>query len=812
MSRHRSSRRIPILLGITVVLGAAATAVGFSRGATPVDADAIGGLSSLLSTTGGTHPEVSGDGRFVVFQGAPGPDDSRSSTVWLRDQQTNVLTDLAKPTEGLRAGDSVMPTISDDGCVVAMTTEVAFDLFRDDDRGTRWDVYRSTMPSCGGHLGDWELVSTTTGAEGQASALGEADATQPLAISGSGAVVAYVRPYRPRSGIVDPLHVQSSIEVVDLSVPIDDFGRTSSAAGMPAEAPEVALDYHGQSHPALSGDGSVLVFSADATANDALPAWTQPITSEAPIVSQVYAWDRNNLDPYTAVRLISQRGDVSANASATAPAVSSDGRFVAFESAATNLVALPELTSCGTGCPQQVYHVDRDSDGDFTFDEAGTVLTTMVSAAAPPALPDGSQAGAVAGNANSSTPTISADGNTVVFSTQATNLLAVQVPGMGETGDGDLLVSDVQTGVLRRAFAQSEPVAGAHAHPSLSASGRVLVSDSLVAGQLSGKPEVGGRQALSTLFIPTVSLAPLDLGTVTVLVPGPEWFVYVLNDGPGTFTPRTVTMDNPDFAITGGSCLDGAAVPAGKSCSVKVMLTPSVAGPLSATLTVAETGYAAITLTAPINGAGGEPALEANPNGVDLPPAVVATLAGTTTIEVTNVWIGATSVSTIEMQGANPKDFAVTKNGCTAEIALGASCFIEVSFTPTDAGRRSAVLTIGTATGQYTSSLLSGEGHYEAALWAPPTINAGSRMGVGGSGFPARTTVTISWASGSGRNVTVTTDKNGTFLTDVLVTKGQRGGPQVLVAQAGDGTSATAEVRVDKPSQSVSGAALWPAN
>ncbi|MEZ5249813.1 MAG: hypothetical protein R2713_11550 [Ilumatobacteraceae bacterium] len=46
------------------------------------------------------------------------------------------------------AGDSVRPAISGDGCVVAFVTEIAYDLFRDDDTGARWDVYRTVLPAC----------------------------------------------------------------------------------------------------------------------------------------------------------------------------------------------------------------------------------------------------------------------------------------------------------------------------------------------------------------------------------------------------------------------------------------------------------------------------------------------------------------------------------------------------------------------------------------------------------------------------------------------------------------------------------------
>ena len=746
---------------------------------------------------------MSGDGRFVVYQGAPPTTDGRNSTVWLRDQQTNVSLELTIPTETVRMGDTVPPNISADGCVVVVITEMAFDLFRDDDRGNRWDVYRATLPACGGQLGDWELVSTSAGFDGQAAALGLADPTQPVAISGSGTVVAYVRPFQPLSGLADSTQQQTSIEVVDFSIPVDDFGRSSTAAGMPAGSPDIAGVFLGQRSPALSGDGSVLVFVSDATANEAVSTWPAPATPGAAAISQVFAWDRNNIDPFTNVVVVSQAAGLAADADALAPSVSSDGRVVAFESAATNLVPAVSPANCVAVCLTQVYVVDRDTDVNFTYDEPGTVSLELVSSVRD-------EAGTVVpGNGNSGAPSLSADGNTTAFGTQSNNLLTAQVPGFGEPGDGDVMVADLNTGVVRRGFARTEAVAGAHAHPALSANGRVLVADSLAAAALVDQPEVAGRQVVSTLFIPTVHIAPVDVGTITVLVPSSEWRVWVNNDGPGSFTPAAVQSDNPDFALTGGSCFEKSAVPAGKSCDVTFILTPSVAGPLSGQLTVAEAGYGALTLTSTLSGAGGDPAFEALPAGADLGSAQVNNVAGRQVVTIENVSLAASAVSSVQLVGLNPKDFTVTRNGCTGELQLGAKCEIEFEFKPLGSGRRSATAVFGTATGQYTSALLGGEGFYSAAVLAASSVKTGAHLPVGGIGFPAKTVVTLGFSDGTGRSISVTTDAGGAFLTSILVTKGQRAGQQVLLAQAADGTSASAPVEIKRERVDNAGSATW---
>src|SRR4029079_5656565 len=115
---------------------------------------------ALLSQNASSNPSVSGNGEFVVYTAAPGTEDGRTSSVWVTDRKDRTPVELTQPREGVRLGNSVNPVISANGCVVVVTTEMGYDLFRDDDRGSRWDVYRAIMPWCGGRANDWEIVST----------------------------------------------------------------------------------------------------------------------------------------------------------------------------------------------------------------------------------------------------------------------------------------------------------------------------------------------------------------------------------------------------------------------------------------------------------------------------------------------------------------------------------------------------------------------------------------------------------------------------------------------------------------------------
>jgi len=91
------------------------------------------------------------------------------------------------------------------------------------------------------------------------------------------------------------------------------------------------------------------------------------------------------------------------------PAISSDGRYVAFVSGATNLV------SEGTNGYEQIFLHDRDTDGDGILDEAGAIATKLLS---------------VEGNMHSTDPSMSPDGRYVVFASWASNLVLGDANGV----------------------------------------------------------------------------------------------------------------------------------------------------------------------------------------------------------------------------------------------------------------------------------------------------------------------------------------------------------------------------------------------
>ncbi len=125
--------------------------------------------------------------------------------------------------------------------------------------------------------------------------------------------------------------------------------------------------------------------------------------------------------------------------------ISSDGRYVTYWSEATNLVA-NDNNYCGSFFPNcyDVFRHDRDTDMDGIFDEPGAIHTELVAV-----TPTGVQA-----NDMTYSPAISGDGRFIAFHTNATNLLGDGIFGT------HIYVRDMLTGAIERVSVSSAGVAG----------------------------------------------------------------------------------------------------------------------------------------------------------------------------------------------------------------------------------------------------------------------------------------------------------------------------------------------------------------
>ncbi len=211
----------------------------------------------------------------------------------------------------------------------------------------------------------------------------------------------------------------------------------------------------------ISSDGRYVLFRSDAI--NLLPG--QADTNAG---FDIFLYDGVN----RSVQLVSHSSDPAqktvGNQASTAAVLSADGSFVAFESNAANLVA---------------GQIDANNASDVFLWQRSTGAITLVSHL------DGSAA--TTGSNGSRSPSISSDGRSVAFASDATNLVAGAADANG-AGDVFLFdyVSRTNSLVSHDASAPLNSAAGVSGNPAISGDGQYVAYESLannlVAGQSDG--------------------------------------------------------------------------------------------------------------------------------------------------------------------------------------------------------------------------------------------------------------------------------------------------------------------------------------
>ncbi|QQR74144.1 MAG: PD40 domain-containing protein [Holophagales bacterium] len=438
------------------------------------------------------HPDISEEGRFVAFTSATAtPEDTNfEADVFVHDRQTGVTTRVSISSSGAEGNDfSQAPRISPDGRFVAFNS--ASTNLVDGDVNGRIDVFLHDRASGtttrmsvadSGEGGDENSYVSAISAGGQAvvfttgsrnlisgdpgvpdgsflrdNRLGTiervpkaparelataTDGSSGLAaVSAEGRYVAYVS--RATNLVPGDTNRAADAFVTDLRTGQTTRVSVDSAGGQ-ANADIEFVD--------LSADGELVVFSS--RASNLVP----PDTNSS---WDVFLHDRRS---GATTKLSVGASGAEGNGASWQPRVSADGRFVAFTSNSTNLVA-----------------GDVNGHDDVLVRDRETGLTTLVSVG-----PAG-----IGGYGDSASPAISADGRYVAFVSSAVNL----VPGDGN-GAPDVFVHDRVTGVTTRVSVDSLGGEGnaLSLAPALSADGRYVAfaswASNLVPGDQNGVVDV----------------------------------------------------------------------------------------------------------------------------------------------------------------------------------------------------------------------------------------------------------------------------------------------------------------------------------
>jgi Tol biopolymer transport system component len=358
-------------------------------------------------------PSISGDGRFIAFQSAASnltDDNNGREDVFVYDRQECKMELVSVSSDGVQGnGDSGAPAISADGRYVSFRSD-ATNLVNDDSNNVR-DIF----------VHDRQTGQTTRVSVGDGNVQANNPSDWP-SISGNGSYIVF-------ESAADNLVLGDTNNSVDIFLAdwkVPKITQITSGNGASQTA-------------SISSDGCCVAFRSDAN---------NLVTSDTNGQTDVFEWDRQG-GLVTLVSLATDNAQAqgySTGSGSSSTFVSSDGRYVAFSSSASNLdppdinsnfdvflrdrvgeqtkmVSRMLNTNVGVGSGS-VFSMSGDARY-IVFDFASTqlyVYDRLTNRTKPISLAmtkDGSL-----GNAPSGSPAVSLDGRYVAFYSDANNLVS----------------------------------------------------------------------------------------------------------------------------------------------------------------------------------------------------------------------------------------------------------------------------------------------------------------------------------------------------------------------------------------------------
>ena len=266
--------------------------------------------------------------------------------------------------------------------------------------------------------------------------------------------------------------------------------------GQPANGPSM--------NPSISDDGRFVAFESEAT---------NLVKGDTNGVSDIFVVDRAD----RSIRRVSMApGGKEANGASHRPAISGDGKWVAFDSEASNLVkgdVNGELDRVVALVPQDTAVLIAAGRPDITADSVGGSDVFIVRLATGNTELVSTTSSGEPANLGSYAPSISRDGRFVAFESASPNLVGVPATQFPGAGINPVLASDV---FLRdRAEKTTVRVSKrAGGQPGATASGRAAVSaDGSVVAFVSAFPDLAGivGYQVRSLYVWSQSSAEVQL-------------------------------------------------------------------------------------------------------------------------------------------------------------------------------------------------------------------------------------------------------------------------------------------------------------
>ncbi|MGC1376745.1 MAG: peptidoglycan DD-metalloendopeptidase family protein [Anaerolineales bacterium] len=368
---------------------------------------------------------ISADGRYVAFMSYAtnlvSGDTNGTNDVFVRDTQTNITTRVSLNSSGVQGnGDSQYPSISVNGRYVAFFSNasnlVSGDTNGDDDifvRDTQMNVTTRVSVNSSDMQANGSSGSPSISADGRYVAF-DSDANNLVSGDTNGASDVFVR---------------------------DTVANSTTRVSLDSSGTQGNNGSYGHS---ISADGRYVAFASTAS---------NLVSGDTNGMYDIFVRD---MQTNTTRRVSVDSSGAQANGSFDPPSISADGRYVAFDSDASNLVS-----------------GDTNGTSDVFVRDTVANNTTRVSL----------DSSGIQGNNVSGGPCISPDGRYVAFASAASNLVS------GDTnGKEDIFVRDTQTNNTTRVSVDSSGVQENNwaQIPSISADGRYVAFESIASNLVSG--------------------------------------------------------------------------------------------------------------------------------------------------------------------------------------------------------------------------------------------------------------------------------------------------------------------------------------
>jgi len=529
--------------------------------------------------------------------------------------------------------------------------------------------------------------------------------------------------------------------------------------------------------PAISANGGEITFVAEEYRNycESEQCWYS--AANQPMVFVV----RIDGEAKPVDSIIASRDNANEIINGIRPALSGDGRFVAFGT--DNLRAHDGVD------------VQEDDDNNCVIDNSDLRSKPMVNLSGLPPISEARDQRTVC-------QVVVRD---LVVDRERLRQEADRLPGtLVSAGTGTDCADSIPTGGTCAGNGDSPPFRGSG--PTLSHNGSTVAFDSRATNLVADQQDTNRN---TDVFVRTFQPAlradpsPLNFGELTI---GDTFdkvarFFHV---GTGPLVVNEIAVDGSDeFAIGAQTCSGEAIVlqQAGR-CEVSVTFAPKQGGDRTGTLRL--TLRDGRQFTVPLQGKGvhekvplDRARFAAGPDPLNFGDRLLLSDGPTQTVTVTNTGGKPMAVKRVEVVSTvAPGDYTLPTDTCTGQpLAPKQTCRVTVAFTPAAPGDRPAVLRFvdDAPGGDGDAHLigLAGKGSTPTVQVSPGVTQPGFVVTVTGTGFAPNKPVTITMA-GSIESAKAVADETGTFSRGLLILPKSPIGNRLVTATI-DGTTLKAE-------------------